>query len=103
MIESKLPEGVTWAMNLGKFDFFPALSGKGNVVSYLQQKFGVRPEESACLFDDDNDLPMAEGCAIHLLPGLTSDSVRRAPVRSNASFTVSTRVVMTSRSRKHAL
>ena len=78
VISASLPSGVDWAMNLGKFDFFPALSGKGNVVSYLQQKFGVRPEESACLFDDDNDLPMAERCAIHLLPGLTSDSVRRA-------------------------
>ena len=65
-------------MNLGKFDFYPSLSGKGNVVAYLQAKFGVAPDECACLFDDDNDLPMARRCGVHLLPGLTSKSVERA-------------------------
>ena len=65
-------------MNLGKYDFFPAASGKGNVVAYLQQKWGLAPEECACLFDDDNDLPMALRCGQKLLPGLTSASVERA-------------------------
>ena len=78
VIASQLPAGVDWAMNLGKFDFFPAASGKGNVVGYLQGKFGVSEAESVCLFDDDNDLPMASRCGVHFLPGLTSDSVRRA-------------------------
>ena len=77
-IAAHLPTGVDWAMNLGKFDFYPSVSGKGNVVAYLQSKFGVLPEECACLFDDDNDLPMAEKCGSQYLPGLTSDSVRRA-------------------------
>jgi len=62
----------------GKFDFFPSTTGKGNAVAYLQGEFGVSPEESVCLFDDDNDLPMAERCGIHYLPGLTSSSVERA-------------------------
>ena len=61
-----------------QYDFYPALSGKGNAVAYLQERFGIKPSESACLFDDDNDLPMAEKCGTHLLPGLTSDSVRSA-------------------------
>ena len=65
-------------MNLGKYDFFPAASGKGNAVAYLQDKFGVAPEESCALFDDDNDLPMAARCGTRMLPGLTSASVRRA-------------------------
>ena len=78
-IASSLPSTVDWAMNLGKFDFFPALTGKGNAVAHLQRKFGLRPEECACLFDDDNDLPMAMRCGYaQYLPGLTSDSVRRA-------------------------
>lgn len=77
-IDAELPEGVDWAMNLGKYDFYPRASGKGNVVAYLQEKFGVTPDECACLFDDDNDLPMAQRCGTHLLPGLTSDSVARA-------------------------
>jgi len=78
VIAASLPDGVDWAMNLGKFDFFPAASGKGNVVAYLQGKFGVTEDESAALFDDDNDLPMAQKCGTHYLPGLTSKSVERA-------------------------
>eukprot|EP00928_Gymnodinium_smaydae_P037362 TRINITY_DN25951_c0_g3_i1.p1 TRINITY_DN25951_c0_g3~~TRINITY_DN25951_c0_g3_i1.p1 ORF type:complete len:323 (-),score=58.29 TRINITY_DN25951_c0_g3_i1:216-1184(-) len=78
VIASKLPAGVDWAMNLGKFDFFPAATGKGNVVAYLQGKFGISEAESVCLFDDDNDLPMANRCGLQFLPGLTSDSVRQA-------------------------
>ena len=45
-------QGITWAMNLGKFDFFPAESGKGNVVAYLQSKAshqGLEPWSTACL------------------------------------------------------
>ena len=77
-IAAHLPDGVDWAMNLGKFDFYPAVSGKGNVVGYLQAKFSVGEAECAALFDDDNDLPMASRCGVHYLPGLTSDSVARA-------------------------
>merc|ERR1719460_3030883 len=68
-------------MNLGKYDFFPRASGKGNSVAFLQRRFGVAPAESVCLFDDDNDLPMAAQCAAHYLPGLTSDSVRAAAAK----------------------
>lgn len=77
-IADGLPPEVNWAMNLGKFDFFPASSGKGNAVAYLQAEFNVAPEECVCLFDDDNDLPMAQLCGVHFLPGLTSQSVQRA-------------------------
>jgi len=77
-MDAHLPAEVAWAMNLGCFDFFPAATGKGNAVTYLQAQFGVAPEESVCLFDDDNDLPMAERCGGHYLPGLTSDSARQA-------------------------
>ena len=83
-LASELPEGVDWAMNLGCFDFYPSLSGKGNAVRYLQSKWDVQPDECACLFDDDNDLPMAECCGSHLLPALTSDSVRRAALEHPA-------------------
>lgn len=74
----EMPREIEWAMNLGKFDFFPATSGKKNAVEYLQQRYGLRKEECACLFDDDNDLGMAECCGLHMLPALTSASVRRA-------------------------
>ena len=78
VLEAELPEQVAWAMNLGKYDFFPRASGKGNAVAYLQRQYGLAPEECVALFDDDNDLPMAQQCGMQLLPGLTSDSVRRA-------------------------
>ena len=77
-VAEALPEGVAWTTNLGKYDFYPAAAGKGNAVRHLQARFGVGRAESACLFDDDNDLPMADACGRHLLPTLTSTSVRRA-------------------------
>eukprot|EP00571_Detonula_confervacea_P001088 CAMPEP_0172314028 /NCGR_PEP_ID=MMETSP1058-20130122/21483_1 /TAXON_ID=83371 /ORGANISM="Detonula confervacea, Strain CCMP 353" /LENGTH=357 /DNA_ID=CAMNT_0013027781 /DNA_START=75 /DNA_END=1145 /DNA_ORIENTATION=+ len=77
-IETSLPTGVSWSTNLGKYDFYPSAAGKGNAVNYLQNMFGIKQSETACLFDDDNDLPMAEQCGIHMLPGLTSDSVKAA-------------------------
>lgn len=46
-IASDLPPDVSYAMNLGKYDFFPAKSGKGNVVQYLQDKFGISKSETA--------------------------------------------------------
>lgn len=78
LVGDEMPPSLDWAMNLGKHDIFPAVSGKANAVRYLQLEFGLRPEECACLFDDDNDLGMAACCGTHLLPGLTSESVRRA-------------------------
>jgi hypothetical protein len=48
-------------------------------VAYLQQRYGLAPEQCVALFDDDNDLPMARRCeGGQLLPGLTSKSVARA-------------------------
>ena len=104
VIGAELPAQVDWAMNLGKvtprrvhdlyspsrcpaptpnpnrsqYDFYPRASGKGNAVCYLQQRYGLAPEQCVALFDDDNDLPMARQCGTQLLPGLTSKSVARA-------------------------
>lgn len=90
LITSEMPPELSSASNLGMVDFFPSASGKGNAVSYLQHRFGVARAESACLFDDDNDLPMAEMCGAHFLPGLTSRSVMRA-ADMNPSWHVSPR------------
>jgi len=80
-IESALPADISWATNLGHFDFYPSAAGKGEAVVYLQKKFGITRSETACLFDDDNDLPMAKQCGIQMLPGLTSESVEAAAAR----------------------
>ena len=90
LIASEMPAELSSASNLGMVDFFPAASGKGNAVGYLQRRFGVAREESACLFDDDNDLTMAEMCGAHFLPGVTSQSVMRA-ADANPSWHVSNR------------
>lgn len=84
------PTQISCSWNLGKIDFYPACCGKGNAVKYLQAKLGLRKEESAALFDDDNDLPMAEECAFHLLPSLTSESIVRA-VRAHPEWRVAKR------------
>lgn len=78
------------SMNLGKYDFYPACCGKGNALRYLQAKLGLGRAESAALFDDDNDLPMAAECARHLLPSLTSESIVSA-VRAHPEWRVATR------------
>ena len=52
------------------------------MVKYLQQRYDVSAEESVCLFDDDNDLSMAQQCGTRMLPGLTSDSVRRGALEN---------------------
>lgn len=90
VLKAELPEQLAWAMNLGKFDFFPKASGKGNAVAYLQRQYGLAPEECVALFDDDNDLPMARQCGTQLLPGLTSESVRRA-AKEHPEWTVASR------------
>ena len=36
LIEAQMPASLDWAMNLGKFDFFPSASGKRGAVAYLQ-------------------------------------------------------------------
>jgi 3-deoxy-D-manno-octulosonate 8-phosphate phosphatase KdsC-like HAD superfamily phosphatase len=59
-------------------------------VAYLQRKHGLTANECACLFDDDNDLPMAEQCGTHMLPALTSASVRAAAA-ANPGWAVSSR------------
>lgn len=87
---SQMSTEISSSMNLGKYDFYPAMCGKGNAVRYLQQKLGVAREESAALFDDDNDLPMAEACAWQLLPALTSDSIVAA-VRAHPEWRVAKR------------
>ena len=75
----EMPDGVSANTNLGKIDFFPAGAGKANAVRHLLKRFGIDRSETACLFDDDNDLQMAEECGgARMLPSLTSHSVRRA-------------------------
>ena len=84
---SKIPQGVSVNSNLGKTDLFPSLAGKSHAVTYLQKKYGIDRLETACLFDDDNDLLMAEQCGLHYLPSLTSFSIKNA-VSHNPSWYV---------------
>eukprot|EP01062_Namystynia_karyoxenos_P049078 TRINITY_DN37503_c0_g1_i1.p1 TRINITY_DN37503_c0_g1~~TRINITY_DN37503_c0_g1_i1.p1 ORF type:complete len:316 (+),score=79.17 TRINITY_DN37503_c0_g1_i1:78-1025(+) len=82
-----LPPGITCAQNLGKYDYFPAVSGKGNVVRYLLTKRGYAAADAVAMFDDDNDLPMAAAVGTSLVVQATHDAVRRA-VAANPHWTV---------------
>ena len=84
-----LPEGVTCAQNLGKFDFFPSVSGKGKAAEYLLAKLGIDPADAVALFDDENDLPMAAACAHACVLGCTHDSIA-ASLRQNPHWHVAT-------------
>jgi hydroxymethylpyrimidine pyrophosphatase-like HAD family hydrolase len=61
-ILSRMPDSLACAQNLGKYDFFPAISGKGNACKHVLSKRGFERGQAVALFDDDNDLPMAEEC-----------------------------------------
>ncbi|MBI2463555.1 HAD family phosphatase [Candidatus Peregrinibacteria bacterium] len=73
-----LPRDISAARNLGKVDFYPQNSGKGNAVRYIMEKEHIKKEESIALFDDDNDLPMAEAVGTAMLPGISHESVHLA-------------------------
>eukprot|EP00668_Euglena_longa_P029883 GGOE01037261.1.p1 GENE.GGOE01037261.1~~GGOE01037261.1.p1 ORF type:complete len:329 (-),score=73.41 GGOE01037261.1:234-1220(-) len=78
-----LPPSVTSASNLGKVDFHPSCSGKGNAVRYLLKKFGVAQSDAFALFDDDNDLPMAlavgRGFVVRALTTSVEEAVQAHP------------------------
>eukprot|EP00667_Euglena_gracilis_P014338 EG_transcript_14858 len=85
-----LPETLATASNLGKTDFFPACSGKGNAARHLLARIGVPQADSFALFDDDNDLPMAQAVGLGLVVRTLTASVRQA-VEANPSWKVATK------------
>mmetsp|Transcript_91366 Transcript_91366/g.295459 ORF Transcript_91366/g.295459 Transcript_91366/m.295459 type:complete len:150 (+) Transcript_91366:575-1024(+) len=64
------------AINLGKVDIFPVISGKANAALHLLRRLDVPPEETAMLFDDENDLDLAKLCGRGFLPTVTHEQVR---------------------------
>jgi len=90
-VKKRMPEALNMASNLGKFDFFPAISGKGNAVRHFMEKEGLRKEEAVALFDDDNDLPMANEAAQCYLIQPTHPSIA-SELKKNPSWIASSRV-----------
>jgi hydroxymethylpyrimidine pyrophosphatase-like HAD family hydrolase len=83
MMDTDMPSTITCAQNLGKFDFFPKMSGKGNAVRYMLYKRGLHPSQAVALFDDDNDLPMAyevgHCCVMQCTHGGVAEAVQQNP------------------------
>jgi hypothetical protein len=55
--------GLACSFNLGKADVYPLASGKAPSVQRLMTRLFLDRAECAALFDDDNDVAMAELCA----------------------------------------
>ena len=55
-VKNTVPEGLTYAFNLGHVDVFPVTSGKENAAKYIMERFDASPASSFLLCDDDNDL-----------------------------------------------
>ena len=51
-----LPEGLSYAYNVGAADVFPTKSGKENAAVHLMARWDAQPDSSFFLCDDDNDL-----------------------------------------------
>lgn len=52
----QLPEGLSFAYNVGAADVFPTESGKENAAKHLMARWDAQPDSSFFLCDDDNDL-----------------------------------------------
>eukprot|EP01063_Lacrimia_lanifica_P016930 TRINITY_DN2355_c0_g1_i6.p1 TRINITY_DN2355_c0_g1~~TRINITY_DN2355_c0_g1_i6.p1 ORF type:complete len:260 (+),score=86.72 TRINITY_DN2355_c0_g1_i6:592-1371(+) len=83
LIDAHLPSSLAVACNLGKWDFFPVTSGKGTAVRHYMHREGFAPGDCVALFDDENDLCMAEACGEGYVLGTThpavADAMRRHP------------------------
>jgi 3-deoxy-D-manno-octulosonate 8-phosphate phosphatase (KDO 8-P phosphatase) len=59
------------AMHLARREHFQdvyfSIRNKGLAVTHLCSAHGIRPEQVACLFDDINDLEMAQACGVRCL------------------------------------
>jgi len=91
LIANEMPSSLSQATNLGKYDFFPAVSGKGNAVKYYLDKYGLKSDEAVALFDDENDLPMSEVVADCFVLQSTHESVTRA-IKANPHWVVAKEV-----------
>jgi 3-deoxy-D-manno-octulosonate 8-phosphate phosphatase (KDO 8-P phosphatase) len=48
-------------------DVYFSIRNKGLAVAHICSAHGIRPEQVACLFDDINDLEMAQACGVRCL------------------------------------
>ena len=85
-----LPPTLAYTSNLGKLDFYPAVSGKGGVARHLLARFGLNRTDAFAMFDDDNDLPMAAEVGRGFVVRALTQSVEDA-VRANPHWKVATR------------
>lgn len=70
--------GLATSFNLGKADFYPGGSGKGNAAKRVLEIVGMEGMEAVAMFDDDNDIELGDVCGMALLPGVTHRSVLKA-------------------------
>mmetsp|Transcript_20065 Transcript_20065/g.50806 ORF Transcript_20065/g.50806 Transcript_20065/m.50806 type:complete len:329 (-) Transcript_20065:1263-2249(-) len=91
LVKEHLPAELSMASNLGKQDFFPAISGKGNAVRHFLREHGIGREEAIAMFDDENDLPMAEQVGISYVLQSTHEAVNQA-VSQHPNWHLATKV-----------
>ncbi|GBG31030.1 Hypothetical Protein FCC1311_072512 [Hondaea fermentalgiana] len=90
-VDANMPSSLATAMNLGKFDFFPKVSGKGNAVRHYLSSHGFSADEAVALFDDENDLPMADAVGRCFVMQATHPAIEAA-VKTNPNWHVATSV-----------
>lgn len=78
LIRDSMPPTLATASNLGKYDFFPAASGKGNAVRHYLERHDLSADDAVALFDDENDLPMADNVKTCFVMQATHASVADA-------------------------
>ena len=70
--------GLDCSVNLGAVDVYPAGSGKKAAGLFVARALGARPEQTAFLCDDDNDVDLATSVGLAVVPQCTSRSMAEA-------------------------
>ena len=87
-VNAARPQALKASHNLGHADFYPTCSGKEGAAARLCEHFGVDSSETSAMFDDENDLGMANFVGgMRLVVGCACDAVSRAVEAAPERFT----------------
>lgn len=87
-VNAAQPRLLKASHNLGHADFYPVCSGKEGAAARMCEHFGVGRADASAMFDDENDLGMADFVGgLRLVVGCSCDAVTRVVEAAPQRFT----------------
>ena len=65
----KRTRGLTWASTSIYVEVFSEKTSKGMALAALAERLGIKKEETACIGDGENDLPMFRAAGLKMAMG----------------------------------